>query len=604
MDKSLQRLCAAGLVALVMSGCASQRSPMEGIRGQQAPAELLNQAEQQSGSQAAQSRLQAADILARRGDTAQALQVAANIDAAALPDAPRARWALLLSQLGLEQQDGRSVLKATELLDENVALSRDAELTLRQRRGLALGMVGDPQAAASTLIALQAEQPPFDLNDAIWRQLTRLRGSGLEAIAQQSPLARGWVELLGLQRRYGSDIARLFALLDDWRARNPNHPAARRLPSDLQALRELRGQDVRRIAVFLPESGPLENVAAALRKGIETRLMNALNQGEQTPQLTFYDTSSATIETLYAQATLAGAQVVLGPLSKDTVTQLEQRPSVPLPTLALNYGTSPENRADDLFQYGLSAEDEARQAARRATLDGYRRAGLLVPDNAWGQRVADSFRQAWQAEGGTVAAQLNYNPEGSVANAVRPLANRQLDMLFLLALPPFARQVPPTLDYFDAGELPIYATSQLYGGEPQPRLDHDLNGVQFVEIPWLIPDAAVGGAEALPYYDSYQALYESSDPALLKLQAMGVDAFELARRLPLLKAAPDFEYFGATGALHAGEDRRLKRVLPWAQFRAGVPQPLLRGIQQTMLAPTEPAGEASQTAGGDAHPTP
>ncbi|MDW5378654.1 penicillin-binding protein activator [Halomonas sp. HP20-15] len=604
MDKSLRRLCGVGLVALVMSGCASQRSPMEGIRGQQAPGELLSQAEQQSGAQAAQTRLQAADILARRGDTAQALQVAVGIDAAALPSEARVQWALLLSQLGLEQQDGRSVMKATELLNGNVPLSRDAEFTLRHRRGLAQGMVGDPQAAASTLIALQAAQAPFDLNDDIWRQLTRLRGPSLQAVAQQSQLARGWVDLLRLQRRYGSDIARLFAMLDDWRAQNPNHPAARRLPADLQALRELRGQDVRRIAVFLPESGPLENVAAALRKGIETRHMNALDQGEQTPQLTFYDTSGASIETLYAQATLAGAQVVLGPLSKDTVTELEQRPSVPLPTLALNYGTSPSNRADDLFQYGLSAEDEARQAAHRAALDGHQRAGMLVPDNAWGQRVAESFRQAWQSQGGTLAAQIDYDPEGSASKAVRPLANRQLDMLFLLALPPFARQVPPTLDYFNAGDLPIYATSHLYEGEPQPRLDHDLNGVQFVEIPWLIPEAAVGGVEALPYYDSYQALHDTTDPALLKLQAMGVDAFELARRLPLLRVAPNTEYFGATGALHAGADRRLERVLPWAQFKAGVPQPPLRGTQRAVLEPTEPAGGVSETAGGDAQPAP
>ncbi len=605
MDKSLRRLCGVGLVALVMSGCASQRAPMEGIRGQQAPGELLSQAEQQSGSQAAQTRLQAADILARRGDTAQALQVAGDIDSAALPSEARVQWALLLSQLGLEQQDGRSVIKATELLDEdNDSLSRDAELTLRLRRGLALGMVGEPQAAASLLIALQAEQAPFELNDDIWRQLTRLRGPALQEIAQQSELARGWVDLLRLQRHYGSDIARLFAMIDQWRAQNPNHPAARRLPAELQALRELRGQDVRRIAVFLPESGPLANVAAALRKGIETRHMNALDQGEQTPQLTFYDTSGANIEALYAQATLAGAQVVLGPLNKDTVTELEQRPSVPLPTLALNYGTSASNRADDLFQYGLSAEDEARQAALRASLDGQRRAGMLVPDNAWGQRVAESFRKAWQTQGGTLTTQVNYNPEGSVADAVRPLTKRQLDMLFLLALPPFARQVPPTLDYFNAGDLPIYATSHLYEGRPQPRLDHDLNGVQFVEIPWLIPDAAVGGAEALPYYDSYQALHDGNDPALLKLQAMGVDAFELARRVPLLKIAPDTEYYGATGTLQAGDDHRLVRLLPWAQFNAGIPQPPLRYVQQEGLEPAAPADAANKTTGDHAQTSP
>ncbi|MCM3325096.1 penicillin-binding protein activator, partial [Cytobacillus kochii] len=140
-------------------------------------------------------------------------------------------------------------------------------------------------------------------------------------------------------------------------------------------------------------------------------------------QLSFYDASSSNLNTLYAQATLAGAQVVIGPLDKDKVSRLEQRDSVPLPTLALNYGTAPSNSADNLFQYGLSAEDEARQVAKRAWLDGHRRAGMLVPDNAWGDRVADAFRDAWLEQGGSLAAVTRYDPEASVASAVRQLLN-------------------------------------------------------------------------------------------------------------------------------------------------------------------------------------
>jgi len=57
--------------------------------------------------------------------------------------------------------------------------------------------------------------------------------------------------------------------------------------------------------------------------------------------------------------------------------------------------------------------------------------------------------------------------------------------------------------------------------------------------------------------------------------AMGVDAYELARRLPQLQAISGSELFGATGTLSAGKDGRIKRRLPWARFVNGVPQPVL-----------------------------
>ncbi|MEC9483808.1 MAG: penicillin-binding protein activator [Halomonas sp.] len=603
MERSLRRLMGAALVALLLAGCAGQEGIVEGlVEGSPEPAELLSQAKGQEAPQAALTRLQAADILARRGDNAQALQVASDIDVRLLPADARVRWALLLSYLGLAQEDAWTTIQATALLEDDLAIPREDAQTLRYRRGVALGMVGEPLAAVKELIALQREDAPFDLNDEIWRQLSRLRGPALDELATaQDPITRGWIELVELQRQNGGDIARLLERIEQWRSTYPNHPAARRLPGDLQALRDLRGQDVRHIAVFLPESGPLANVAQAIREGLEARHMSALDQGEQTPQLSFYDTTSAELDTLYARATMQGAQVVIGPLDKDKVSQLEQRNSVPLPTAALNYGTAPTNQAEHLFQYGLSAEDEASQVARRAWLDGYRRAGMLVPDNPWGARVADAFRSTWQTQGGSLASVVNYDPQASVASAVRPLlkvrgerAQRDMDVLFLLALPGYARQVPPTLEFYYAGDLPIYATSHLYEGRPQPRIDHDLNDVMFVEIPWIIPDAAVGGTEALPYLASYRQLRNDDEPALFKLKAMGVDAYELARKLPLFETLPGTELYGATGTLSAGSDRRIHRDLPWAQFAAGVPQPPLRGDAQ----PASQDGQAEQSSDG------
>ncbi|MDV6318919.1 penicillin-binding protein activator [Chromohalobacter sp. HP20-39] len=589
MPISLRSLLGLALLVSVLAGCAGGPVSSGTQRPAQGPSAsaLLDKASDQSATQAAQSRLQAAHILSRQGNDEQALDVARQIDTSRLSREARIDWALLTSDLSLRKKDGRSALAATQTLDDIGDIPRDAQQTLRHRRGLALTLVGNSRAAATTLIDLQRDGAPFELNDDIWTPLSRLSVNALDDMTDDADsLTRGWVELARLYRQSGGNISRLTDSLGEWRARYSNHPAARQLPGNLSALRELRGREVKRIAIFLPESGPLTNVAKAIKNGIQARNSAALNQGERTPQLTYYDSSAGNLEALYAQATMDGAQVVLGPLDKKLVSRLEQRDEVPLPTLALNYGKHPRNLATNLFQYGLSAEDEARQIATRARMDGHTEAAALVPDNEWGARVLQAFEKNWKDHQGKLESVVHYDPKGPVSDAVKRLLdagkngahNEAIDMLFLLALPRYARQVPPMLEYYYAGDLPIYATSQVYSGQPQPRTDHDLNDVMFVDIPWLIPDASMGGEKALPFYATYRKLDARSNPNILKLNAMGVDAYELARRLPLIQALPSMEVFGATGTLQTRDDGRIKRDLPWAQFQAGIPAPLLRSV--------------------------
>ncbi|SDG06701.1 hypothetical protein SAMN05216571_10495 [Onishia taeanensis] len=596
MNKSSRGLLAAALLALLVSGCAGP-SMMSTERSPQA---LLNQAEQQAPGQAADSRLEAATILARRGEAAKAKEVATQLDDTALSAERRQEWALLLSRLGLEAEDAWSVIQATDLLEEGAQLDQDAANNLLYRRGLALGMLGEPLAATQAMLKAQAATGSDIPNDAIWKQLNRLSAQDLMTLrGNADQLTQGWLSLLELQRQSGGDIDRLLDRLANWREANGSHPAARKPPAELLALRELRGTQVERIAILLPESGPLASVAGRIRHGIETRHDQAAQQGAATPTLDFIDSSQKDLDTLYAEATMRGAQVVIGPLAKSKVEALEKRQRLPLPTLALNYGTAERNAAENLFQYGLSVEDEARQVAIRAARDGHRRAAAMVPNNDWGRRVGSAFRESWEAQGGEIGHLMHYDPEALVNNSVKRLLDLSgsVDMMFLLGLPSYARQVPPTLDYQKKPDLPVYTTSQAYEGRPQPRADSDLNGVRFVEIPWLIPDAAVGGVEALPFYASYRTLSEEADdPGLLKLMAMGVDAYELGVRLPQFQAISGSELVGATGTLRAAGDGRIQRQLPWAEFIDGLPQPPLEPAGQGVIGSDSAKGaQAGQT---------
>ncbi len=491
MKPSLRGLLATAFMALLITGCAMQPpSVVDRVPGQDAN-RLLSQAEQQAPEQAAQTRLEAADILARQGQRDNAFEATDAVDESKLSETDRVRWAMLYAELARGLDNPRAVLRATQVLDDELPMQANQQQTL-----------ADHQQWARQ--ALEGE------------------------------------------------------------------PVKVSLPT-------LEGVDIQRIVVALPESGPLssvaETIASAIRRHHEIRGNDV--------QLSFLDASQYSLNDIYQRAEQMNAQVIIGPLDKEQVTQLEQRDSVPLPTLALNYGNSASNQAEQLLQYGLSAEDEARQAARRAYQDGHRQMSLMVPDNAWGRRVGEAFWNEWQRLGGEMTNAVRYNPSSPVSNTVRTALNvsgerarlGNIDALFLLALPEYARQVPPTMDYYYAPNLPIYATSHLHEGRQQTRLDQDLNDVMFMDIPWQIPDAAVGGEEVLPFYATYQRLRDESDPSMFRLMAMGVDAYELATRLSDLSALEGMT--GSTGTLYLADDGRIYRELPWAKFQNGIPVPIL-----------------------------
>ncbi len=107
------------------------------------------------------------------------------------------------------------------------------------------------------------------------------------------------------------------------------------------------------------------------------------------------------MDAFYQQAAADGVELVVGPWEKPLVRQLANRAQLPITTLALNYADNEQQAPEQLFQYGLAAEDEARLAADRAWADGMRRAAALVPKTLGGSysgcflNTLDVFR--WRA---------------------------------------------------------------------------------------------------------------------------------------------------------------------------------------------------------------
>jgi len=509
-------------------------------------------------------------------------------------------------------------------LEQNWAAMSDQQAApLRRLRAELFALQGKVEASLQERIHLGERLKDTEANHqnrkALWHTLMTLERDQLRRNAQRTDNRelRGWYQLAALGKDNQTTLEQQQARLERWQADWPRHPANEQLPDDLRLLKQLIEQQPRQLALLLPEQGNLSQAAAAVRDGFMAAYYHARGEQSQVPLIRQYDTSGATpVDQLYRQAVAEGAELVIGPLDKNEVQTLYDMDTRPVPLMSLNYleeeerqpvgnlipedwprlqfdESAPENRTSSPFyQFGLAAEDEARQAARRAFQEGHRDAMLLTPQRSWAERSALAFSREWQALGGEVLVDSQFAGNDSYSQIVQqallidqsqarrqaltrllgtrlefePRRRQDLDMIFLIADPEQGRQIKPTLAFHYAGDLPVYATSHIYSGRENPKDNRDLNGVRFNTMPWLLggdfPEKSL-----LDRHTQSSAIYN-------RLHALGVDAFRLYPRLPQLQAIEQARLYGATGALRMARGQRLEREQVWAEFQRGLAQPI------------------------------
>ncbi len=340
-----------------------------------------------------------------------------------------------------------------------------------------------------------------------------------------------------------------------------------------------------KVALLLPLQGPNAARGQAIRNGFLTAYYYAKQQQPDAPAVDVIDTSRGNVVELYQQAVANGANFVVGPLTKEELRAVASQGRLPVPTLALNT-LDDGARVANLYQFGLSPQDEAQQAAVRARQDGHSRVLVIVPAGTWGQGIAAAFEKQWQSLGGTVVDSYAYPPKGDFSYGIRnllrvnpppknstpgqrysPQPRQDADMIFLAAFPQQARQIKPSLLFYNAGNVPVYATSLIYSGKPSPGYDQDLNGIEFGDMPWLLgPDLPQWGEIREQMKSSWAASYGASP----RLYALGIDAYHLTYGLGRLTTGANLQ--GATGNLSVDSNQYIKRQLEWAKIENGLPQ--------------------------------
>ena len=573
------RLFTALCLAALLAACASSPSSSLGELPRTPDASLEQLLQQASASQdpqeAALLRLSAADLAMRQQNNERAAQILAQVPVDQLKPAQQVFASTLAAELAMNRNDPKAAL--TALSHPSVARLDEmpADLQVRTHTVHARALEADDQtlAAARERVAMSAHltgDAANSNNEAIWTLVAALPIEQLQASGND--VLGGWMSLALAVKRAGT-VQEQQTAIDQWRSQNPAHPAAIQLPTPLVKLKELASQPLTKIALLLPQEGQLASVSKALRDGFVAAHYQAQQAGQNPPSIQFYDSSRLTsLDDFYRQAQADGVQLVVGPLEKALVKQLNARSQLPITTLALNYSEGTKGPAQ-LFQFGLAAEDEAREVARRARADGLTRAGAMVPKGEWGERVLNAFRQEWVAHGGSVVGIEYIDQPVALAQQVGDLVQQRknssepMQFLFLAATPQQAQQIKPTLNYQYASDLPVYATSHVFSASGNQDQYNDMNGVRFCETPWLLEPGN-------PLRQQVAAQWPQAAGSLGRLYAMGVDAYTLTSRLGQLKALPDSRIDGLSGSLGMSPTQHVERQLPWAEFVNGQVQRL------------------------------
>lgn len=323
------------------------------------------------------------------------------------------------------------------------------------------------------------------------------------------------------------------------------------------------------IALLLPNQQTVfAHAAEAVRQGFFSA--NEAAGGKLAIQVLEVDDDAAQLQTAIEGARKRGVKTVVGPLLRSGVNAVIDGGYASPPIVALNYPDRDAAAPSTMIALGVSAESEAHYVVGVALAEfvGTRRSPgsaprfvVLVGPSSLERRIAQTYVSALRAEGETPLLLDAAVEQGE--RLARLLDPERHDAVFLAldargAALLRARIPRPIL---------IFGTSLLNsaGGAASPEataLAHDLDGVRFVDMPWLLradPSRGAGGplpATPLP-------------PDLARLYALGVDAYRVAQRWSAGETR--FTVEGMMGRLRVdrGAGPRVERTPAAAIYRNG-----------------------------------
>lgn len=446
-----------------------------------------------------------------------------------------------------------------------------------------------------------------EVNNQIWQVLQPMHEQTLQTFIRDAnnPVFAGWLQLAYIAKHYAVDPNQLVRYLGDWQKQNPYHPAAAKLPTDLDRALNAKPFMPKNIAVLLPLTGQRASAANAIRQGI---LASYLAKPNEQVAVNFYDTANDAVAA-YQQAVNAGAEFIIGPLLPNEIDQLlalnntapatstpsgsapaaPTTPTAPIPQLFLN---QTDKFVPDInkFYFALSPAQEAADAATRMYQDGVTMPLLLASNDAIGKRMAESFIQAWKKKSDTPIEVYYYDggdkmkttvqdalgvrdSQARIARIKELLGNsvqadfrsrQDIDAIYMISTPQDLTLLKAFIDVnfsVFTQPVPLYTSSRSRIDNESSQTAQDLNNLTMSDAPWLMQNSE----ENL----MVNTLWSGWNNGQKRLFVMGYDAMDLISKLAQMRSFTGYQFNGRSGVLSVNPDGVINRQLSWGRYQRG-----------------------------------
>jgi outer membrane PBP1 activator LpoA protein len=459
-----------------------------------------------------------------------------------------------------------------------------------------------------------------------WKWINKLDLPVLEKARLSETALQPWLQLAIIIKRFALEPVLFNQQLINWQSRHLGHPLVTNLPQEIKKSLQQTPIQAKRIAVLLPLTGRLANQGLAIKEGILAAYLENLpnakfalnnapnydgsagktiqNKTQQYREIRFFDSALKTTQQLNKM--VADFDVVLGPLVKEQIMKLtsvlpsdkillalnrvELQPKKPnsaqLTQLVESDLTAPEH-----YYFALAPEDEAQQLALHIHQKQLVRPIIFAADNPTTQRMAEAFITKWQETPNAIQPDLTIFTDSKdmrirvsqmldVAQSnqrikqIEALSDvevfgvernrRDIDAIVLFANPEQAKLLNPiieaSLSPFARRSLSVFASSRSYSLDLNSNSLRDLRNLTFTDMPWMLPDHRWQDLA-----NQTIQLWPEKQDTLLRLFAMGFDAYSLLPNLRRLKTLPQLVSHGLTGEINVDSQGVLYRRLLWAQ---------------------------------------
>jgi len=323
------------------------------------------------------------------------------------------------------------------------------------------------------------------------------------------------------------------------------------------------------IALVLPnQQGIFAASAEAVRQGFFAA--HKVSGSSATIQVIEVGDNVEQVGSALAAARDRGVRVAVGPLRRDEVNAIVEGGRAVLPLVTLNFPDRDAGAPSTMIAFSLSAEAEADRVVQialasfinlRPGVSTGARVMVLAGAGALERRVAQAYINALRAAG-EVPVTVEATP-AALSQLGRQFETGNYDAVFLALGAREASLVRPRIPR----GIGVFGTSLLNVGDPAgspvaSALAFDLEGVRFVDMPWLLqPDH--------PAVMVYPPPARAMTLETARLYALGIDAFRIAQ--VWMKGELRFEVDGVTGRLRVdrAQSVRIERIPTAAIYRNG-----------------------------------